>query len=160
MLKHLASISGSSRAMRKLVSVYQRKGQLVLCPSNLTTEELWITGGPARRLDVDSAIHEKGAVVRQSLSDSRNGVPHPTQSGGMFDPVLKLAGVRSWKTFVNGTRLVAVTEEEGQITVVPTRNGGAREGFFDLGPKTVTLGSGATDEELGAAVDAALALAE
>ncbi|WP_428263406.1 hypothetical protein [Haliangium sp.] len=71
-------------------------------------------------------------------------------------PVLAAAGVKSFTTFHRGARLVAVSTDGVVIKLIPTANDGPRCGFAHLEP--ITVPETATPDELGEAIERAIAL--
>lgn len=116
-------------------------------------------GGPIARLDADYLDERLGAAARAAIEGSRQGVPHPATWKGLFDPVLRLAGVKSWATFVKGARLVRLEQEVGEVRLMPTRNVGPKEGFEDRPSAISVIPQGATAGAIGAGVRDALARA-
>lgn len=116
----------------KRVIVYQRKTQVFIFAQSQTTAGVWIMEGAADAVDIGDP-GQIGAVVSQALEVSKTNVPHPTSWKGLFDPVLKLAGVKSWSTFVKSARCVEIELDADGIWLLPTRNLGADGGFDQIG---------------------------
>ena len=86
-------------------------------------------------------------------------VPHPKSFTNLFDPVLDLAGVKSFGTFVKAAKCVEVeTNDDATVTLIPTRNEGVDNGFAPLASKMEAALD--ADEDLGSAAVAALARSE
>lgn len=119
----------------KLATVYERKGRLIVQPSSKTTAGIWILQEPVLSTSADADAGEVGALVRQALESSQADVPHPTRWAGLVQPLLKAAGVRSYKTFVNGARGIDVYQEGETISFTPFRNLGHKEGFEPISEK-------------------------
>lgn len=116
----------------KRVIAYQRKTQVFVFAQSQTTAGVWIMEGDAYAVDVGDA-GQIGVVVSQALEVSKIDVPHPTSWKGLFDPVLKLAGVKSWSTFVKSARCVEIELDADGLWLLPTRNLGADGGFEQIG---------------------------
>src|ERR671937_817085 len=82
--------------VERLVAVFAREADLLVEPNCQATTGLWLSAGPVGRLPRTATPAELGAAVRAALSESRRGVPHPTNWGPFSPPVLQAAGVRSW----------------------------------------------------------------
>jgi hypothetical protein len=77
--------------------------------------------------DVDALV----AVLSEALGNSTRMVPHPAQSEwkGGFQPILNVAGVRSYRAFMASAALVGVEDDGVQISVPPYRNLAPKAGF-------------------------------
>jgi hypothetical protein len=49
-----------------------------------------------------------GKAVFDALDGSQENVLHPTCWKGLFDPVLRLAGVKSWSAFARSAKCVEI----------------------------------------------------
>jgi hypothetical protein len=143
----------------KLATAYDSGGKLYFHGYSKTTEGLWILAEPV--LTSTENTQEVGRAVRECLAASREGVRHPQQMDweAVTKPLLTLAGTESFDAFAKGAKGVQIAMEGEVITLIPLRNGGPRQGFMALEEKTQTITPG-SDEELGAAVLGALAMAE
>lgn len=126
--------------------------------SSKTTDGVWILSPPVLVVEKNNLNHV-GRAVKQCLMESRDGVPHPKVFTGSFEPVLTLAGVKSYSTFVKSAKCMLIKMSGSEIvTFVPTRNEGARGGFSHL-PNTIEANL-VSDESLGAEAIAALSYSE
>ncbi|MEU8261968.1 hypothetical protein AB0C02_15260 [Micromonospora sp. NPDC048999] len=142
--------------MTRLAALDLRRGQYVAYSSSRTTDGMWIANGVFEILDGPADAPTLGAAVRRMLDASRGGVPTPDFQGpSQFAPILDALGLRSFNGYARGTRHVHVEQDTGAVTVIPTRNGGAREGFVGLAEHAVRL-TDPGDAELGEALLAAL----
>jgi hypothetical protein len=136
----------------KLAMVYQRKGTIFLHASSLTTAGVWILDFPvlAAESNIDPVL--LGTDVLQTLSGSKENVPHPSREelGRLFDPVLRLANVRSWGTFSKSAQCVGIECEWGRISLLPKSNWGPKDGFRPLPEKRRS--STSSEAELGVAL--------
>ncbi len=129
---------------------YRRSGKWIFHSDCQTTAGVWIASPPF--LSSGEIPGELGACVSQTLNGSMEGVPHPTEWGKLFSPVLELAGVKTWPTFVKGALLVGIEMEGDAITLTPHCNEGPKEGFDPLESQAVTLAASATPGEIGEAL--------
>jgi hypothetical protein len=81
----------------KRVIIYQRKSQVFVFAQSQTTAGIWIMDGDVYASDV-SDVGMIGLLIDKALETSKIDVPHPISWGGLSEPVLKLAGVKSWGT--------------------------------------------------------------
>jgi hypothetical protein len=142
--------------MTRICEVHRRGTVILVTAMSRTVDGFWVVTPPHRRLDASSSAGEVGEAVAEALAGSQDGVPNPPVRGGPLpiQPLLDLAGVKSWSTFVKGTVLARVEQERRSITITPLRNLGARDGFAEL-DDPLTLRPGDT-VELGSQVLAAL----
>src|ERR1019366_4670553 len=105
----------------KRAIAYQRRGQLFLHASSKTKAGVWILSPPVLTCSMEDTSRLAGCVA-ETLSGSNEGVPHPSSWKGLFDPVLRLAGVKSWKIFVNSAKCVEIELDAERVSFIPTKN--------------------------------------
>jgi hypothetical protein len=145
----------------KRASIYERKGKIYVRSSSQTTTGLWM--GNAHALAVDGEdISAIGSAIRECLMASRENIAHPSSFTNIFNPTLKLAGVRSYSAFAKLAKLVQVsTCDDKVITFTPMKNGGVtgdKRGFTELNHKIEENIS--SDRDVGLAAKKALLLSE
>jgi hypothetical protein len=135
-----------------------RKGQIIVYSWSETKDGFWVTNGAFDLLDQDCPDGDLGAAVLRMLDVSLAGVRTPNLRTGPspFAAVLDALGLRTWAGYARTVRHAGVGRDGGRITVTPTRNGGAKEGFVDLTELSVAFDQPPA-EPLGTAVRAALA---
>lgn len=141
----------------KAATIYERGGKVYIHSSSKTTAGVWVINAPVLTVKKED-VGELGRSIRRCLDASSEGVPHPKSFTNLFDPVLALAGVKSFNTFVKSAKCVEVEMAGETATLIPTRNEGAEDGFVPLPGNTQAAVD--TDEALGSAAVAALAMAE
>jgi hypothetical protein len=99
----------------------------------------------------------KGEAIFEALDASHEAVPHPTNWNGLLSPLLELAGVKSWATFMRSAKCLNVEAEDERLTIIPQRNLGPKEGYESLSEKTIEFPLGSRPEEIGAALEEAFA---
>lgn len=121
----------------KSCQVYARRGQLFVVAQARVGNGLWISWPPFTKVPQDSP--EIGPLVLATLDQTAYDIPAPNfrTDPAPITPVLQLAGVKSWGTFVKGTDLVGVELDGGQLSLLPMVNRGAREGFDYPAPEQV-----------------------
>lgn len=113
--------------MKKAIS-YMRGQRVFTHAISTTTAGIWILELPV--LIADAAdVEALGEQVVQALQASKDGVPHPVSWKGIFDPVLKLAGIKTWATFVKAARCVEIEGLSDHMSFISTDNLGAIGGF-------------------------------
>lgn len=142
----------------KAATIYERNGKLYVHSSSKTTAGVWVINAPVVTARKEN-VGEIGRSIRACLAASREDVPHPKSFTNLFDPMLTLAGVKSFSTFVKSAKCVEVeTVNDETVMLIPTRNEGAEDGFTPLSNKTKTADG--SDDDLGSAAVAALAMSE
>ena len=141
--------------MKKMCTVYERRGMLYLQASSQTEEGVWVLDGGVSELPSNAPDETLGEAVRSALLQSK-GVPHPTRWDRLMEPLLASAGVKSWKTFVNGTRCVSVESEKRGWKLIHFRNLGAKHGFEPVPSAEIDLPPGTNLADKGRSVRDAL----
>jgi hypothetical protein len=137
-------------------TMYKRRGRFFLHASSRTTEGVWILTAPCLRFDEDCNDDEIGAGIRTTLNASQTGVAHPRTWTGLVDPLLGLAGVKSWSTLAKAARSVAIEEEGTAVLFIPTRNLGVEHGF-EANPASALVVESPNISQLGAFARRAIA---
>lgn len=106
--------------MRTAAAV-KRGGRLFLHAYSLSLEGVWIMSRPIIALSEDCGGAVLGGAILEALNGSREGIPHPKSWSSVNDPLLRAAGVKSWKEFSKDARNVAIEEADGAITFLPSR---------------------------------------
>jgi hypothetical protein len=132
-------------------TIYFRNGSLFVHASSRSTDGVWVASEPFLKVEASANDVDLGGAVRGALDCSRTDIPHPTSWTGLLDPLLALAGVKSWSTFAKSALCAEVEEEGGLASVVPTDNLGARGGF-QPDPSRATPSEASDLESLGAKV--------
>jgi hypothetical protein len=114
--------------MKKLAAIYERKGVLFVMAAHKTKAGFWIDDEQVVSL-VGPTMEELGRVIEEALGRSRDGVPTPLPTVRLDKPLLKAAGVGSWATFMNLSRHVSISSDDGMLTATPYRNLGSKGGF-------------------------------
>lgn len=142
----------------KRATLYERNGKVFVHSSSRTTAGVWIINSPVLAIDVQD-LAGIGGALRKCLAASREGVQHPQSFSRLFDPVLILAGVKSFNTFVKSAKCVeAEAGDDGSLTLIPTRNEGADMGFAPLPSTAEQIPD--SDEAIGASIAAAFSLSK
>ncbi len=146
--------------MVKRTSVDKRKDGWYLHSCSKTTAGWWLTTAPYIRLPADARPLEVGNAVLRGLEASRHNIPGPTRWDGIIEPMLELAGVKSWGKFMKDSLSISIGDDGEWLTFEPTKNQGPRRGCTWLGEKNFRIPHGSTAEEIGNAVQRAIELCE
>lgn len=145
----------------KLAHVYRHKGSLYVRPFCQTTAGVWIGADCVVRLDPNASPLDKGEAVVEALDRSDQVIPHPTHWDNVEeDALLRLAGVKSWSTFMKTARSVGIELEGSIVRIEPARNLGPKEGFEPLRDKQIEVSISSPQGDIGEALEAALRLCE
>jgi hypothetical protein len=97
-----------------------------------------------------------GDLVRQALAESKfvSTMPNLREPDSPTSAMLAAAGVKSYHGYAKSAREVAVSLNDSisGFLMVPTRNGGPREGWVQLEDLAIHLDADASDEQIGANV--------
>ncbi|GAB4561699.1 MAG: hypothetical protein Tsb0020_09400 [Haliangiales bacterium] len=144
----------------KVATIDNRKGRWIIGGWSQTVDGAWIQDDEYYVLDEPIGIDEVVKNLMAALSRSRLGIPHPQDFTNHMAPLLNAAGVRSWRSYVNGTKSTTVKQVEEKITLTPMANHGPREGFSLLNDRMIEVAAPFTTPVLGQAILQALAACE
>jgi hypothetical protein len=94
------------------------------------------------------------------LERSRLKIPHPTDWDSVYYPLPEMAGVKSWSTFMKGSRLLTLEVDVSVLVVTPTKNLGPEEGHVPLDDKVIRIDYGGSAEAIGTAIQNGIAFCE
>ena len=141
-------------------TIYRRGQSFFITSSDQTTVGLWVHSGSVERVDGVDAETIGSALMRQ-LDRSTLGVPHPRQDEWTaqrrkaLDPIIALAKVRSWRSFIRDATLASVERDGDTIRITPEQSQRI-DVFTPLTEREQELLS-PSEVELGAATLAAVA---
>jgi hypothetical protein len=75
---------------------------------------------------------ELGKKVLWVLSQSTVNVPQPESWVGRSDLMAKAAGVRSYEAFADLAKCVGIAQDDDEVVLTPSKNGGPRKRFLFL----------------------------
>jgi hypothetical protein len=157
-VRELSNLPNGTKVSMREATLYGRSGRYYVHSSSKTTAGVWVAHAPFLTIGGEE-LTGLGQAMQECLLASREGVTHPSSWGGLLQPMLKLAGVKSYVAFARLSKCVTVLENDDRtVSLIPTRNGGSREGFVHLNDKTSTVEN--TLETLGTAAVEALARSE
>jgi hypothetical protein len=117
----------------KHAQAYLRKGKIFLSPFSKTTKGFLVRWEPIVVSSEDDA--ELGMKVLWVLSQSTVNVPHPESWVGRSDLMAKAAGVRSYEAFADLAKCVGIVQDDDELVLTPSKNGGPRKRFLFLKSK-------------------------
>lgn len=116
----------------KYATIYRRQGRYFVHALSQTSDGLLLLCEPVFTASEDEGEATLGRKVLAALDGARVDAPPPRSAKGLVSPLLAISGVRSWAAFAKSAECVEISEEEGRVTLVPTRNLGSRGGFKHL----------------------------
>lgn len=132
---------------------YKRHDDLFLHSSSRTTAGVWIASSPFIKVESDSTLFSKGEALIKILNASQENVPHPTNWSGLIGPLLELAGVKTWSTFMKKARCLNLEADSGQLKIIPNRNLGPKSGFEPNQANSIELPFSSSTDQIGAALE-------
>jgi len=118
--------------VRKELNVYLRGKYVYLVPSGQTSDGFWIEQEPAVSVTFDEFGTQAENLLLTALASSTKVVA-PRHWDEYQSPVLRLSGLKSWATFVKGTRMCSVIQDAEGFTLLSQRNDGTKGGFTTIG---------------------------
>jgi hypothetical protein len=143
-------------------AAYRRNDGTYFHSSSLTESGFWVSTAPFLKVKLGSPLAALGETAITVLGASRESIPDLRRDewSHVFDPMLELAGVTSWEAFKRTAVDLSLESKGGRIRVIPGRDLGPDEGFEQIPEKAVELSAGATPEDVGAAIEEAVARCE
>ena len=142
----------------KKATAYQREEKIFLHSLSKTNAGVWILSEPVlAQASIDTPT--LGRSVLAVLNGSMEQVAHPTNWKGLFDPMLKQAGVKTLNSFMKKCKCVEIESDAGLVSFLPMKNQGSSGGFESLDMKVGPIAlSEASDvgEKLNSAFDLAM----
>jgi hypothetical protein len=130
-------------------TAYEWHGRIFLHPDSRTTTGLWVGSEPNTSSDPGDPV-KLGRAVLLALSDSKEGVPHPSIWEDKSALLRKFAGAKSFRDFFGSARCVSIKLQNDLVTFTPYRNLGSRDGYVPI--KGKDRSSPPSAPELGAAL--------
>ena len=146
----------------KCASLYERSGKVFVQSFDETLVGTHVAQNDVTVLD-EHDLEGIASALKAALSASREGVPVPprdSQDRKSPSALFKASGVRNWREFVTGAKLLSANQNQGEIKFVPWKNMGVREHFVPLKGRDRIVTETITNRDLGAAVIASFGDAE
>jgi hypothetical protein len=149
LFRRIARRSEGANPEVRMASVYRRRGKYYVTASSKTRDGFWLEEGPVDVLDDVAAV---AGAVRTALQRSTHGIRSPKDWSNRVNGVVEAAGMKRYSAFAKDAAYVSVDQKDGVVRLVPSRNGGSREGFLGLEEQAVTV---ANDGDLADAIESA-----
>lgn len=116
--------------MKQTAVSYRVQDKLIIGSLIRTSMGLGLEVDP-RSLTMATPDDDVARAIGEALDGSGKVVAHPTQDQwkGFFQPFIKAAGVRSFKSFMTEAILVYIERNDAQLELEPYRNLGPKNGF-------------------------------
>jgi hypothetical protein len=137
--------------------IYRRHDGFYIHSESKTTAGVWMASEPFLKVELNASAVEKGKALLEALNASKESVPHPADWDKVFQPMLDLARVDDWSSFMRRAGCVTADAESDQIIFVPHRNVGENEGHVPKRDQMVELPINSSFEYVGASLDRAMA---
>ena len=148
--------------MKKMLEIYLRGNELFFSASSLSTVGCFVGSYPHLKTPDNISREEKGKLIIKVLTESPEYIEHPKNEEewkAVGAPLLKLAGVKSWRAFEKGVISCHVYLEGDKLRFIPYVNKcSKKEGFISLDDKAITIPADASLETIGETLDKTLAL--
>jgi hypothetical protein len=144
----------------KCATTYKRKGKIFFHSSSKTTAGVWIATGPFLSIEDSEQSSKKGNYIKEVLKSSEEGITHPNSWENLFEPILNLAGVKSWSTFAKSAISCSIELENDELQFIPNRNLGPREGYEPIHERTLIVSFDTSIEKIGYMLDRAFEACE
>ena len=132
-------------------SAYLYDGTLIIHANNRTYNNIGWNSEPISTISSDAESTLIGQAIRSAVLASRRDAEHADPLGP-DNPVLQVAGVKSWIAMERKAFLVHVGLRDGTFTVIPNRASLRSEGRgWSRLNEQITLPDDCTDAELGEA---------
>jgi hypothetical protein len=82
---------------------------------------------------------------------------HLTNWNGLVAPLLELARVTSWATFVKKAKCLSLEAEGERLKLIPNRNLGTEDGFEPVPECAIELSFPSSPDQIGAAIQEMIA---
>ncbi len=135
----------------KRAGAYKREKKIYLNPESETTTGIWIGTSPRIIFDETEPPSIKGKYVREALSHSKEGLPHPKDWDSLDQIFLKEVGAKSWGKFAKNALSCTIELEGDQLAFLPYKNSGPQDhyAFVPMKDREMTISIDASDDELG-----------
>ncbi|RDC58438.1 hypothetical protein DU508_00065 [Pedobacter chinensis] len=109
-------------------TAYLFKEYVYIHSSNETTAGVWLMSEPVYKVEKND-IELIGVKIKEALSSSKTGIPHPTNFKGLTDPLLNQANVKSYNTFAKNALCISINSDGQFIRLIPRVNNGPKGGY-------------------------------
>jgi hypothetical protein len=145
---------------RRQISVYARHDGWYINAMSQTTTGLYISTPPYLREYANISSQGLGEAALLALSKCQFGVPHPTEWDHLLQPILDLAGVRTWTQFMRDVPSIDADYDEEEFVFRPTKNYGPKQEYGEATAKPIRIPKDSSPELIGEMMRAAIALCE
>ena len=141
--------------VKQSAGAYRLPHRILIHGQARTVVGFWIDCQPYITLSINARELEIGKTLLYALSQSKTGVPDLTEFKGLMKPLIKAAGVRSYRRLLELAVYCGIGRTSESYTIDPTHNGGTRgddKGFGYLPERRILIPFDAMPEQLGSAL--------
>jgi len=128
-------------------SLYKRENRVIVCANAEVTDGYIIDHEPFVMMEEPVPAIDLGRAISEALDQFRTGVPAPNSTDEFLSYFAALAGVDSYRTFMQGARHLTIEREAGMLSFMPMENDG--KNFDSIENETAVLTANAAHEEIG-----------
>ncbi|MGI9407061.1 MAG: hypothetical protein ACR2O4_11885 [Hyphomicrobiaceae bacterium] len=132
---------------RQTASIYKRANRIIVCANAEVTDGYIIDHEPFVMMEEPVPAVDLGRAVSEALDRFRTGVPAPKSTDEFLSYFAALAGVDSYRTFMQGATHLTIEREAGMLSFMPMKNDG--ESFDSIEDETAVLAANAPNEAIG-----------
>lgn len=136
----------------KVAQAYKRADGFYFGSLSQTTAGVWIASAPELKLEASAGVAAIGDAAIKVIDASRGPVEHPSNWDDVPEPMVDLAGVKSWQAFAKGAKHCSLEAENERLQIVPQRSLAPNRGFEPILHATVEVSLDAAPEQIGTAV--------
>ena len=130
-------------------AIYLREARYFVHSYSVTKDGIAIASEPFLRLESTADDQSLGAAVKSALDAWRAEVASPPASAKLIAPLLRLAGVKSWRAFMRGAKYLSVARDGERTSLEVLKSIGSR---FEPGPGPATVLVDPSNLALGARI--------
>lgn len=140
----------------KRAGVYHRGDVLVMLAMSRTTDGLYIVADKPVIVPFNSSPSVIGKTLLQVLSESKIGVPHPTNWKDHGRDLYEAVGVKRWSAFTDGATSCSIEEDNGLIWFEPEEYNDEYRAFTVVEGAGLSVSSNEPPGQIGATLLRAL----
>lgn len=153
-MKKLLKIFGQQQIAKKYALVILYPDKIIIDTLDMVKAGFTIMAANPTILATDVTNQTLGKTVRIHLNSTKYGLKNPSQTEfkTLQQSFLKSYGFTTLKKFHENAKYLSITEQEAEITLEPTKNGGPTgkgKGFSEIPEKSITIAKSMNDAYLG-----------
>lgn len=120
--------------MSKQATIYYKNMVVYIFGQSRTVNGVWICSSDMKSVSIEN-LEEIGKATEFLMNSTMINIKHPSQAEWISanKEFLELLGYGSFSTFMKGAKCINVYSDNNNITLIYTKNEGARGGFTPMG---------------------------